>query len=112
MPEILSPATAWLLLMLAGALEIVWAVGLKYTEGWTRLGPSVVVGIAYLAGLGLLSLAMRALPAGTAYAVWVGIGTVGVAVWGIAFFGESAAPARLACIGLIVAGVVGLKLVH
>jgi quaternary ammonium compound-resistance protein SugE len=96
---------------LAGLLEIAWAVGIRYTENWSRLWPSVLVVVAYVACLYLLSVAMRHIPAGTAYAVWVGIGTVGVVLWGILFFGESVSPARLACIGLILAGVIGLKLV-
>lgn len=100
---------AWFVLLIAGLLEIVWAVGLKYTEGWTKLVPSVLVGLTYVAGLFLLERAVRELPVGTAYAVWVGIGSVGVAAWGILVLGESAAPARLLCMGLILAGVVGLK---
>jgi quaternary ammonium compound-resistance protein SugE len=92
----------WLLLVAAGLLEVVWAVGLKYTQGFTRPVASVVTIAAMVASVGLLGLAMRTLPAGTAYAVWTGIGAV--------LFGESAAPARLACVGLIVAGIAGLKL--
>ena len=106
----MSPASAWLVLILAGLVEIVWAVGLKYTGNWTRFGPSAFVIVAYLVDLYLLSVAMRPLPAGTAYAVWVGIGTLGVAVYGIAMLGESASPSRLLCLGLILAGVIGLKL--
>lgn len=103
---------AWGILVLAGVLEIVWAVGVRYTANWSRALPSAVVVAAYLLCLYLLSLAMREIPSGTAYAVWVGIGTVGVAVWGIVFFGESTSFYRLACIGLILAGVIGLKLAH
>jgi quaternary ammonium compound-resistance protein SugE len=102
---------AWLSLVLAGLLEVGWAVGLKYTEGFTRLGPSIITIASMLASLALLGLALRALPLGTAYAVWTGIGTIGTALLGIWLFGESAAAPRLACIGLIVAGIVGLKLV-
>ena len=101
---------SWFLLFLAGLFEIAWAVGLKYTEGYTRLWPTMGTVSAMVASVALLGLAMRTLPLGTAYAVWTGIGAVGVAMLGIALLGESASPARLACIGLIVAGVVGLKL--
>lgn len=97
---------------MAGALEIVWAVGVRYTDNWTKPLASAVVVVAYMACLYLLAVAMRQIPAGTAYAVWVGIGTVGVVLWGIFFFGESASLFRLLCIGLILAGVVGLKLAH
>ena len=106
----MSTSAAWLILVLAGLLEIAWAVGLEFTENWTRLGPSVLVVIAYLVDLILLSLPMRVLPAGTAYTVWVGIGSVGVTVFGILVFAESASPKRLACLALIVAGAIGLKL--
>lgn len=102
---------AWTVLLVAGLLEIGWAVGLKYTEGFTRLVPTLATGIALVLSMALLGIAVRTLPLGTAYAVWTGIGTVGTAVLGIALFGESAAATRLACIGLIVAGIVGLRLV-
>ncbi len=101
---------AWGLLILAGLLEVVWAVGIKYTAGWTRPIPSAIVVVAYMACLYLLALAMRHLPAGTAYSVWVGMGSMGVVLWGILFFDESASLPRLACIGLILAGVIGLRL--
>jgi quaternary ammonium compound-resistance protein SugE len=100
----------WTILLIAGLLEIGWAVGLKYTEGFTRLWPSVGTISAMVVSLGLLGYAMRSLPVGTAYAVWVGIGAVGTALLGIAWFGEPATPARLASLGLVVAGIVGLKL--
>lgn len=106
-----SPATAWLLLLLAGLCEIGWAVGLKYTEGFTRLWPSVATIAAMMVSISLLGLALRALPLGTAYAIWTGIGTLGTVILGIWLFGESTAPLRLLCIGLIIAGIVGLKLV-
>ena len=106
----MSTSAAWLVLVLAGLLEIAWAVGMKYTGHWTRLGPSVLVVAAYLVDLVLLSLPMRQLPVGTAYTVWVGIGSVGVTLFGILVFGESASPQRLVCLGLVVAGVIGLKL--
>lgn len=106
----MAPSTAWLVLVIAGLLEIAWAVGMKYTGNWTRMWPSVFVVGAYLVDLYLLSIPMRQLPAGTAYTVWVGIGSIGVTLFGIFVFGESASPARLACLALIVAGVVGLKL--
>lgn len=99
----------WTLLFIAAALEIVWAVGLKYVEGFTRLWPSVIVISAMIASLGLLALAARGLPIGTAYAVWTGIGAAGTAIAGMILFGESASAARLTCLVLIVAGVVGLK---
>lgn len=101
---------AWTILIAAGLLEIGWAVGLKYSEGFTRLGPSVATLGAMAISVFLLGIAMRDLPVGTAYAVWTGIGTVGTAVLGIALFGESAAAARLGSIALIVAGIVGLRL--
>lgn len=99
----------WTLLFIAAALEIVWAAGLKSTAGFTRLWPSIGVGATMAASMALLALAARGLPIGTAYAVWTGIGAVGTAIAGILLFGESAAPSRLVCIALIVAGVVGLK---
>ena len=102
---------AWLYLFLAGLLEIGWALGLKHTAGFTRLWPSLLTGLSMVASLGMLGLALNALPLGTAYAVWTGIGTVGTAILGILLYGEPATVARLACIGLILAGIVGLKLV-
>ncbi len=102
---------AWVYLVLAGLFEVAWAVGLKYTEGFTRLWPSLATLAAIAASLGLLGLALRDLPLGTAYAVWTGVGTAGTVLLGILLFGESAEVLRLACIGLILAGIVGLKLV-
>lgn len=102
---------AWVILVLAGLFEIGWAVGLKYTEGFTRLWPTVGTVASMVISLGLLGLALKSLPLGTAYAVWTGVGTVGTAILGIVLLGESAAVMRLVCIGLIVAGIVGLKLV-
>lgn len=102
---------AWVILVLAGLFEIGWAVGLKYTEGFTRLWPTVGTVASMIISLGLLGLALKTLPLGTAYAVWTGVGTVGTALLGIMLLGESAAVMRLVCIGLIVAGIVGLKLV-
>jgi quaternary ammonium compound-resistance protein SugE len=102
---------AWLVLFLAGLFEVGWAVGLKYTEGFTRLGPTLATIASMILSLGLLGIALRSLPLGTAYAVWTGVGTIGTALLGMALFGESGDPLRLACIGLIVAGIVGLKLV-
>jgi quaternary ammonium compound-resistance protein SugE len=102
---------AWILLLVAGLFEIGWAIGLKYTDGFTRPLPSLLTGLSMVVSVVLLSLALRTLPVGTAYAVWTGIGTVGTALLGIALFGEPATAARLACIGLIVAGILGLKLV-
>ena len=102
---------AWLFLTLAGLSEIGWAVGLKYTAGFTRLVPTVLTVASMVASLGLLGLALKTLPLGTAYAVWTGVGTLGTAILGIVLFGEEASVARLACIGLIAAGIVGLRLV-
>jgi quaternary ammonium compound-resistance protein SugE len=99
----------WLLLAVAGLLEVAWAIGLKYTDGFTRLGPSAGTLAAMVASVVLLAIAMRTIPVGTAYAVWTGIGAVGTVVLGIALFGEPASVARLACIALVVAGIVGLK---
>jgi quaternary ammonium compound-resistance protein SugE len=102
---------AWVYLIVAGLFEVGWAIGLKYTEGFTRLWPSVLTGLSMIISLGLLGLALKTLPVGTGYAVWTGVGTVGTAILGIALFGEPATAARLAAIGLIVAGIVGLKVV-
>lgn len=102
---------AWVLLFVAGLFEVGWAIGLKYTEGFTRLVPSVLTIASMAVSMLLLGLALRTLPVGTAYAVWTGIGTVGTALLGIYLFGEPATALRLACIGLIVAGIFGLKLV-
>lgn len=101
---------AWLILALAGLFEVGWAVGLKYTDGLTRLWPVLGTAAALVVSMGLLGLALRTLPLGTAYAVWTGIGTVGTAVLGIVLFREPASAARLVCIGLILAGIIGLKL--
>jgi quaternary ammonium compound-resistance protein SugE len=101
---------AWLLLLIAGLLEVGWAVGLKYTEGFSRLVPSVLTLFCMAASVGMLGLALKSLPMGTAYAVWTGIGAVGTAILGIVLFGDPAGVARIACIGLIVVGIVGLKL--
>lgn len=100
---------AWLLLLAAGAVEIVMAIALKYAEGWTRPLPSVIGVGAALLSIFLLTHAVRHLPAGTAYVIWTGIGAIGTALAGIALFGENASPQRLVCIGVIVAGVMGLK---
>ena len=102
---------AWSALLLAGVLEIGWAVGLKYTDGFSRLWPSVTTIGAMVVSLLLLGLAVRTLPIGTAYAVWTGIGTVGTVLLGMALFGEPASPLRLAFIAMIIAGIIGLKLV-
>ena len=99
----------WTLLLIAAALEIVWAVGLKYADGFTRLWPSVGVVVAMATSMALLALAARGLPIGTAYAVWTGIGAAGTAIAGMILFSESASAGRLTCLVLIVAGVVGLK---
>lgn len=100
----------WLILFLAGLLEIAWAIGLKYSEGFTKFWPSVWTVITMVASMVLLAIAMKSLPVGTAYAIWVGIGAVGTVVLGIVLFNESADFWRMASVGLIVAGIVGLKL--
>ena len=100
----------WIWLCIAGILEIFWAVGMKYSHGFTRLIPSLLTVAAMLASLGCLALAMRTLPLGTASAVWTGIGTVGTVIVGMIFFGESTAILRILCLLLIVSGIVGLKL--
>jgi quaternary ammonium compound-resistance protein SugE len=102
---------AWIVLFVAGLLEIGWAVGLKYTDGFTRLWPTVGTVLSMIVSIVLLGLAVKTLPIGTAYAIWTGIGTIGTAILGMILFGESAAALRLACIALIVTGIVGLKLV-
>ncbi|MBY4597048.1 quaternary ammonium compound efflux SMR transporter SugE [Ottowia caeni] len=101
---------SWFLLFIAGLFEIAWAIGLKYTHGFTRLWPSVVTVAAMALSVTLLGLAMRTLPVGTAYAVWTGIGAVGTVILGIVLFGDPANAARLVCVALIVAGILGLKL--
>jgi quaternary ammonium compound-resistance protein SugE len=102
---------AWLVLVVAGVFEVGWAVGLKYTEGFTRVWPTLGTIAAMIVSLGLLGLALRSLPLGTAYAIWTGVGTVGTALLGIALFDDAADPLRLACIASIVGGIIGLKLV-
>ncbi|MCC6209768.1 MAG: quaternary ammonium compound efflux SMR transporter SugE [Burkholderiales bacterium] len=101
---------AWTILFIAGLFEVGWAIGLKYTEGFTRLWPSVWTVLAMAASLGLLGIAMKTLPVGTAYSVWVGVGAVGTVAFGIVLLGEPASAARLLSIALIVAGIAGLKL--
>lgn len=101
---------AWTYLLIASLFEIGWAIGLKYTDGWTRLWPSVLTVAAMVASVIFLNMAVKTLPVGTAYAAWTGIGAVGTVILGIYLFGEPATAARLACIALIVAGIVGLKL--
>ena len=102
---------AWTYLFFACLFEIGWAIALKYTHGFTRLLPTVLSVGSMAVSLGLLGLALKSLPLGTAYAIWTGIGTIGTAILGIVLFGEPATALRLACVGLIVAGIVGLKLV-
>ena len=100
----------WIILVLAGIFEIGWAIGLKYTEGFTRVWPTVGTVLAMMISLGLLGIAMKSLPVGTAYAVWVGVGAVGTAILGIVLLGEPANAGRLLSLGLILAGIIGLKL--
>jgi quaternary ammonium compound-resistance protein SugE len=101
---------SWFLLLVAGLLEVGWAVGLKYTAGFTRLWPSVFTLVTMAGSVGMLGLALRDLPLGTAYAIWTGIGTIGTAIFGMLMLGEPAGALRLASMGLIAAGIVGLKL--
>lgn len=103
---------AWVVLVIAGLFEVGWAIGLKYTEGFTRLWPTVGTVVAMTVSVVLLGLAMRTLPVGTAYAVWTGIGAIGTVILGIVLFGDPATTGRLVCLGLILAGIVGLKLTH
>ncbi|CAB1367674.1 quaternary ammonium compound efflux SMR transporter SugE [Denitratisoma oestradiolicum] len=107
----MTPLSAWLVLFLAGLCEVGWAVGLKYVEGFSRPLPSIITLVLMAASVLMLGWSLRVLPLGTAYAVWTGIGAVGTALLGMVLFGESREVARLVCIGLIVAGIVGLKLV-
>ena len=102
---------AWIILVVAGMLEVGWAVGLKYTEGFTRLFPSITTLSAMGASVALMGVAVRTLPVGTVYAVWTGIGTIGTVIVGIVFFGESASFVRLFCVLMIFSGIIGLKLV-
>ena len=102
---------AWFYLVVAGLFEVVWAIGLKYTEGWTRLWPSVGTLAAMVVSFWCLSQSLKSIPIGTGYAIWTGIGAVGAAALGILLFGDSASWPRLLCIGLIVCGVIGLKMV-
>jgi quaternary ammonium compound-resistance protein SugE len=101
---------AWVVLTIAGLLEIGWAIGLKYTEGFTRPWPTLATVAAMAASMAMLGIAVNSLPVGTAYAVWTGIGTIGTALLGLLLFDEPASAARLACIGMVAAGIVGLKL--
>ncbi len=103
---------AWIWLFIAGLLEVGWAVGLKYTEGFSRPIPSVLTLASMAGSVGLLGVALKDLPLGTAYAVWTGIGTIGTAVFGMLVLGEPAGALRLACIALITCGILGLKLAH
>jgi quaternary ammonium compound-resistance protein SugE len=101
---------AWVYLVVAGLFEICWAIGLKYTDGWTRLWPTVFTVLTTMASFYFLAQAVRTLPIGTAYAIWTGIGAIGTAILGIILFSESASATRIACIAIIIVGIVGLKL--
>jgi quaternary ammonium compound-resistance protein SugE len=103
---------AWIVLIVSGVLETVWASALSQSRGFTRIGPAIVFGVALVASMAGLAYALREIPVGTGYAIWVGIGAVGTALYGIVALGESASVARLLCLVAIVAGVVGLKLAH
>ncbi len=103
---------SWIILLFAGLFEVAWAIGLKYTDGFSRPLPTTLTVLAMIVSIGLLGLAMRDLPLGTAYAIWTGVGAVGTVIAGILLFGESMALVRLASVGLIVIGLVGLKLSH
>jgi len=100
----------WLMLIGAGLLEIFWALGMKYSDGFTKPLPSIITAVLIAISVYLLGQAVRTLPVGMAYGIWTGIGTVGTVIMGIIFFGESSSPARLACIGLIIIGIIGLRL--
>lgn len=102
---------SWVILIVAGLFEIIWAIGLKYTDGFTRFWPSVGTSAAMLVSVLLLGIAMKDLPVGTAYAVWTGVGAIGTALLGIYLFGDSASAARLVCLAMIAGGIVGLKIV-
>lgn len=102
---------AWIALVIAGVLETIWAVAMKQSHGFTKPGPTVLMIVTMAASFGLLAWAMRSLPLGTAYAVWTGIGIIGAVAFGILLFGESASPARLACVAMILSGIIGLKLI-
>ncbi len=101
---------AWVILVIAGLFEVCWAIGLKYTEGFTRLWPTVGTVLAMVLSIWLLGIAMKSLPVGTAYSVWVGVGAVGTVILGIILFGEPANAARVISVALIIAGIIGLKL--
>jgi quaternary ammonium compound-resistance protein SugE len=107
-----ATTVAWIWVLVGGLFEVVWAVGLKRTDGFTRLMPSAIVIAAMMASLYALAQGLKVLPTGTGYAVWVGVGAVGAVLWGILVEGEPAGAVRIACLVLIVAGIVGLKLVH
>ena len=106
----MSSTLAWILLVVAGLFEVAWAIGLKYTEGFTKPMPTVLTVAAMIVSMGLLGVVARLLPIGTAYAVWTGIGVFGTAVLGMYLFGESMAPLRLLCLAFIITGIIGLKL--
>ena len=109
-PILMEPDMPWIILFVAGLLEVVWAVGLKYPHGFSRLVPSAITIAAMVVSMAMLSWAMKSLPVGTAYAVWTGIGAVGAAITGILLLGESASPMRIVSLALIVMGIIGLKL--
>ena len=101
---------AWIYITIAGLLEVAWAVGLKYSDGFTRLGPTIFTVIGMILSFAVLAQGVRTIPIGTGYAVWTGIGAIGTAIWGIARLGEPATPARIVCLLMIIGGIVGLKI--
>lgn len=103
---------SWIYLLIAGLFEIAWAIGLKYTEGFTKFWPSLFTGISMMISIALLGLALKTLPVGTAYSIWTGIGAIGTVIFGIYLFDEPATAAKFVCISLILIGIVGLKLIH
>ncbi len=103
---------SWMILVVAGLFEVAWAIGLKYSEGFSRVWPSIATAGAMIVSIVLLGIAMKNLPVGTAYAAWTGIGAIGTVLLGIVLFGDSASPSRLICVALIMAGIIGLKVVE
>jgi quaternary ammonium compound-resistance protein SugE len=108
----MKSSASWIILVIAGLFEVAWAIGLKYSEGFSRTWPSIATAAAMIVSVVLLGIAMKSLPVGTAYAAWTGIGAIGTVLLGIVLFGDSASASRLFCVGLIMAGIIGLKVVE